>query len=85
MRSTQGRQSAGAVEHSDGEGAERVGKAVRGGAAARGGAPGLPRGGGAVYGGDRRPCAGRGQIQARTLPQQEAKGEHALVCMMVNR
>ena len=37
MRRVQGRQSAGAVEHSDGEGAERVGKAVGGGA------PGLRR------------------------------------------
>ena len=83
VRSAQGRQSAGAVEHSDGEGAEHVGQAV--GATGRRSASAAPRGGGAVYGGERRPCAGRGRIQARALPRRQAKGEHALVYMMVKR
>ena len=79
MRSAQGRQSAGAVEHSNGEGAERVGKAVRGGA------PGLRRAEEArcmaTKGG---PAPGAGGFRRGRFRGGKRRGNMHVVYMMVN-
>ena len=68
------------MEDSDGEGAEREGGQGGGRRSARA----APRGGGAAYGGERRPCAGRRRIQARALPRREAKGGHAFQAQTID-
>ena len=69
------------MEDSDGEGAEREGGQGGGRRSARA----APRGGGAAYGVERSPCAGRGRIRRGRFRCGKRSGNMHLVYMMVNQ